>query len=797
MLAPISWLKDYVDINVSPETLAKKLVAIGFEVEEIIRQSEQAKKVVTAKLVSVEKHPSADRLRVAQADIGGRVIQVVTNVPVEGGEYVAVAPSGAVLADGQVIKSGELRGVRSEGMLCGLEEVGVECDAVDGQTKGDILRFPEGTPLGINALKALGWDDVVLDVAVTANRPDCNSIYRLAKEVAVALGKDCREPHIAYGAPGAPVTEMVSVEVRDSDLCPRYMAGGVREVKIFPSPRKIRARLRSVGIRPINNIVDITNYVLIEIGQPMHAFDRTFLAGGRIIVRRADAGEHIVTLDGKDNILTSDMLTIRDGEKPVAVAGVMGGENSGINDATNEIIFESARFARDSVRRTSRALGLRSDSSARYEKGVDFSAQEYGLKRALTLIAETGSGVIASGLIDECVPRETDRTVDFTVKAIEDILGCKVSLPRLKAILSRLGIAVSHAGGRVYTAHIPDAREDIACVNDIAEEFIRVYGYSHIEPTLFGYSSLTKGGKTPFIKFRDDAKSSLRASGLSEIITYSFISPSYAEKLGLDKDSREARPVPILNPLGENMGVMRTMLLPSMIETLSYNLARGNKQAALFEAARVYFPKSLPLDDYAVEDDHISVGMYGEDCDFFKLKGVVCALLSALHAEAEFSRSALPFLHPGRGADITVSGKKIGWLGEIHPLVAAKFDAEERLLAAEIDLVALFETERGGYCFRPFSKYPSAERDLAVVVDASVPAGDMLNAVRRAKINDLTSADIFDVYRGAQVGEGKKSVALTFGFASPERTLTDDEIAAAMKKILSLLRREFGAKIRQ
>lgn len=797
MLAPVSWLKDFVDINVSPETLAKKLVAIGFEVEEIFYQSKQAQKVVTGKILSVEKHPSADRLRVAQVDVGKSVIQVVTNVAVEGGENVAVALDGAVLAGGATIKRGELRGVLSEGMLCGLEEVGVEADAVEGQVKGDIIRFADGTALGQNALVALGYDDVVLDVAVTANRPDCNGIYRLAKEVAVALGKDCREPEIAYTTSGDSVKNMISVEVRDNDLCPRYMAGGVRNVRIFQSPLKIRSRLRAVGIRPINNIVDITNYVLTEIGQPMHAFDRDYLAEHRIVVRRADEGEHIITLDGKDNVLTSDMLTIRDGVKPVAVAGVMGGENSGINDNTTEIIFESARFARDSVRRTSRALNLRSDSSARYEKGVDFSAQEYGLKRALTLVCQTGSGDVAEDLIDVAVAHEKDRKIAFTVREIEDILGCKVPVGKMKSILSRLGIAVEKGEGKTYVAHIPDAREDIALVNDIAEEFIRVYGYSHIEPTLFAASSLTKGGKPEFIEFRDTVKETLVGLGFDETITYSFISPSFVEKLGISPESPVAKPVPILNPLGENMSVMRTTLLPSMIETLAYNAAHFNKSARLFEAARVYFADKLPLEDYADEKDHLVIGAYGDGFDFFALKGAVEGVLDAVHAEGEFRRSDLPFLHPGRAADVYVGGVKVGYLGEIHPDTASAYDAEERLYCAEIDLAALNAAERGTTSFVAFSKYPPAERDLAVVVADGIPAGDMLASVKNGKIKNLVSAEIFDVYKGAQVGEGKKSVALGFAFASPVRTLTDEEIAAEMKKILGILKRGFAAEIRR
>ena len=455
MLAPISWLKDYVDIDVTPEELAARLVAIGFEVEGIEYQAKKATLVKTCRIVSVTKHPAADRLRVAEVDIGGSTIQVVTNVPVEGGELTAVALDGAKLADGHEIKKGALRGVTSEGMLCGAEEIGFSAADIEGQKEGDILRFPEGTPLGVDAAVALGLDDVVLDVSVTANRPDCNSIYKLAKEVAVALGKECREPEIGYEATGADVGEAVSVEVKNRELCPRYMAACVRDVRIFPSPAKMRMRLRAVGIRPINNIVDITNYVLIEIGQPMHAFDLRYLAGGKIVVRNAAEGEHIVTLDGKDNTMTSSMLAICDAEKPVAVAGIMGGEYSGIQPDTSTIIFESAKFARDSVRRTSRALNLRSDSSARFEKGIDFASQEYGLERALTLVCQTGSGVIGKGVIDVKVDYEKVRDIPFTVEKIERILGCEVPEKEL--------VAMSRTRARTSTASTTLRRSSSEC----------------------------------------------------------------------------------------------------------------------------------------------------------------------------------------------------------------------------------------------------------------------------------------------------------------------------------------------
>ena len=796
MLAPISWLKDYVDINVTPEELAAKLVAIGFEVEGIEYQAKKASLVKTCKILSVEKHPAADRLRVTQVDVGGKTIQVVTNVPVKGGEYTAVALDGAVLADGHAIKRGELRGVLSEGMFCGPEEIGLSAADIDGQKEDDILRFPEGTPLGEDAAVALGFDDVVLDVSVTANRPDCNSIYKLAKEVAVALGTECREPEIRYEATGADVGDAVGVEVRNRELCPRYMAACVRNVKIFPSPEKMRKRLRAVGIRPINNIVDITNYVLTEIGQPMHAFDLRYLAGGRIVVRNAEEGERIVTLDGKENKMTSSMLAICDAEKPVAVAGIMGGEYSGIQADTSTIIFESAKFARDSVRRTSRALNLRSDSSARYEKGIDFASQEYGLKRALTLIYETGSGEIGKGLIDIKVDYAEVRDIAFTTAKIARILGCAVPEKKLVDILSRLGIPVSKKEDGTLVAHVPDARSDIDGVNDIAEEFIRVYGYSHVKPTLFRHSGLTRGGVPADIAFRNKVKEELAAEGLSECITYSFTSPTFADKLRIPADSDLRKWVELVNPLGEALSVMRTVLTHSMLEVLAYNAAHFNKSAALFEIAKTYHPHSLPLTELPEEREKLVIGMYGADTDFFTLKGVIEGLFDALHVKAAFGVSGLPFLHPGRGADISADGTHVGFAGEIHPDVAEEYGADVRMYAAELDLAALYGVCKGGCGFKAFSKYPPVERDLAVVVADGVHAGDMIAAAESAGAEHLTGSDVFDVYRGAQVGEGMKSVAMSFTFSSVERTLTDDEIAAEMQKILSALESAFGAKIR-
>ena len=795
MLAPISWLKDYVDINVSPEVLAKKLVSIGFEVEEIIYQEKKSSKVVVGKIVEVEKHPNADRLRVTQIDIGTGKIQVVTNVPVLGGETIAVALDGAVLADGHKIVKGELRGVVSEGMLCGLEEIGATVDDVEGQIKGDIIRFPEGTTLGANAPKTLGFDDVILDVGVTANRPDCNSIYKLAKEVAVALKTTCREPEISYNTISGNVCDFVKVDVQNNTLCPRYMASAVKNVKVFPSNHKIKSRLHAVGIRPINNIVDITNYVLTEIGQPMHAFDLRDLGGATIIVRNAKNGEEIVTLDGKKNTLTENMLVIADNDRPVAVAGVMGGENSGVKDDTSTIIFESAKFARDSVRKTSRALALRSDSSARFEKGIDFASQEYGIKRALTLIAETGSGDIVEGFIDCKVEYAEVRDIEFTTKQIEKIVGCKVPKKTLISILARLGIECDD-NGKTIVAHVGEDREDVIGINDIAEEFIRVYGYSHVKPTLFEYSKLTKGGKSEKILFVDKIKDTLASLGLNEAISYSFTSPKFAQALMLDQVDKLREAITLVNPLGEALSVMRTTLTHTMCETLAFNSTHFNKEATLFEVSSVYIPKALPLVELPYEEQKLALGMYGADVDFFTIKGVVEELFAILSIEAKYQRASLNYLHPGRSAEVIVDGKSIGYIGEIHPDSAKYYGVDNRLYVAELSVDKLFDTTKATKKFCAFSKFPAMERDLAVVVDEEVAVGEMLDAVRGGKIKYLTDLTAFDTYRSDAIGKCKKSVALSFTFASLEGTLKDEEINCEIDRILSILKRRFGAKIR-
>ncbi len=797
MLVPISWLKDYVEISVSPETLAKKLVATGFEVEEIIYQNRQVSNVVVGKIIDVRQHPNADRLRVTQIDVKDKTIQVVTNVAVESGWVIAVALDGAVLSGDFHIKAGELRGVMSEGMLCGLSELALTVDDVEGQDKDGIIRFYDDSLIGVNALDALGYNDVILDVAVTANRPDCNSIYKIAREVAVALKVNCKTPHINYVASHGDINKIVKVKVLNSDLCPRYMAAGVDNVKIQESPQIVKSRLKAVGIRPINNIVDITNYVLTEIGQPMHAFDDRELQDGKIVVRCANDGETLVSLDGKENKLACNMLVICDSTKPVAIAGIMGGLNSGVQNDTSAIVFESAKFARDSVRHTSKALNLRSDSSSRFEKGIDFASQELGLKRALTLVYEGGYGDVVEGIIDVKVDYPQVREIPFTTAKLQEILGCKVPKAKLIPILERLGIEVREEG-RNLIAIVKEDREDIVGVNDIAEEFIRVYGYSHVKPTLFAHAPLVEGGVPPKNLFENIIKTSLTAHGLNECVTYSFTSPKFADSLKLASDDSLRDTIRLVNPLGEDLSVMRTTLTHSMIETLAFNVTHFNKSAKLYEIANVYIPKSLPLVDLPDEKSTLSIGMYGDDVNYYSIKSALDEMFNALHLSANYERVNKPFLHPGRSASVIVNGKIVGYIGEVHPDVSANYGIDlQRLYVAEISVDDIFtEDSLTKKKVKPFSKFPTMDRDLALVVDENVLVGDMISAINNAKIKFLTKVEVFDVYRSSQLGEGKKSVALSFAFECLDRTLTDEEIAAEMSRILNVLKRRVGAKIR-
>lgn len=801
MKVSLSWLKDFVDIDVDVETLADKLVGAGFEVEEIIDAGANMKNVVLGKIVELEKHPDADKLQICQIDVGGKeLVQIVTGAQnVSKGDLVPVAMDNSLLPTGQEIKKGKLRGVPSNGMLCSGEELKLtESEYVGASVHGILIMNGEKYPLGTDMNVVLGNDDVVLDIGVTANRSDCNSVLGIAREIATVLNKPLKMPDVSFETDkSVKVSDIIDVDVEDKELCPRYMAAAVSDIKIQDSPEIIQKRLKSVGLRPINNIVDITNYVLIEIGQPMHAFDKNYIEGGKIIPRRAKNGEKIVALNEKEYVLDDTMLVICDVKKPCAIGGVMGGLNSGINDKTNTIIFESAKFLRDNIRRTSRKLNLHSDSSFRYERGIDFDSQRLGIMRALSLIYKYGFGKIADGLIDRLSQDLTRNKVETSVEEINGILGIEVPKDTVLNILNSLQIQSEIDKDGKLTCVCPAFRDDIENANDLAEEVIRLYGYDKVKSTLLKGGNQTLGGKNRQEKNIDVLKDICVYHGMSEILTYSFTTPKSFDILKLSQDDARRNCVKLLKPLGEDLSVMRTTLAYSMISTLASNCLKSNKKAKLFEIANVYLPQTSDMSQLPSEVNTLALGRYGEGEDFFTMKGIVEVILKKFGLNGEFKRADISYLHKGRSADIYVGKNLIGYLGEVHPEVAKSFDVSERMYIAELNVDMLNKLADCSYEFVAISNYPPIERDVAVVVDESVLAGDLLACVRKGGGNLLVDAKIFDIYRNKEVlGENKKSVAISLVFRLAERTLTDEEVNAKINRILTKLSSEHNAVLR-
>ena len=811
MLAPISWLKDYVDIDVTPEKLAEKLVAIGFEVEGIEYQAEKATLVKTGRILSVEKHPAADRLRVAQVDVGGRTIQVVTNVAVEGGEYIAVALDGARLADGHEIKRGELRGVLSEGMLCGPEEIGLSAADIDGQKEDDILRFPEGTPLGENAASVLGFDDVILDVSVTANRPDCNSIYKLAKEVAVALGKDCREPEIRYEATGADVAGMVSVEVKNSALCPRYMAAGVRNVKIFPSPRKMRMRLKAVGIRPINNIVDITNFVLFELGQPLHAFDASKIEGHEIVVRTCAEGTPFVTLDGVERKLTANDLMICSAERPMCIAGVFGGLDSGISETTTDVFIESAYFNPVWVRKTAKRFGLNTDSSFRFERGVDPNLQIYAAKRAALLMKELAGGTISSDITDICPVPARDFTFDVSFARINALIGKELPEETVRTILDALEVKILAEHDGVMTVAVPPYRVDVQREADLIEDILRIYGYNNVEIPARVRSTLSYAPKPDRNRLVNLAADFLTDRGFTEIMSNSLTKGAYYE--GLTSYPAE-HCVRILNPLSADLNVLRQTLLFNMMEAIQLNVNRKNGDLKLYEFGNCYFYDASKrggeqaLAPYS-EGYRLAVAVTGlatepswnvkaEHTSFFTLRAVAELLLRRFGIDIYTLKcETLDSDLFSEALSMSLNGKELLQIGSVSARVRRATDVKQPVYFMELNFDLLVKsTRKHRIAAEELSKYPEVKRDLALLVDKSVTFSALRDVAFAAERKLLKSVSLFDVYEGDKLPEGKKSYALSFILEDKSRTLDEKSIERVMTTLAKQFEQRCGAQIR-
>ena len=796
MKLPLKWLKDFTDIHASPKEYADALTMSGSKVEGIETLGEEIDRVVVGRIVTLQKHPDADRLQVALVDIGGENVQIVTgamNIKVD--DLIPVALDGSSLPGGKRIKRGRLRGVESCGMMCSISELGVTKEEYPNAAEDGIFIL-EGSPAaGTDIRDVLGLNETIIDFEITSNRPDCFSIIGLARESAATFGTDFKVPEISVKETGSPAKDMASVEIQAPDLCSRYAARIVTDVRIGPSPVWMKERLKAAGVRPVNNIVDITNYVMLELGQPMHAFDLENLKGHSIIVRKAAEGEKLQTLDGQDRELEPSMLVIADEERAVAVAGVMGGANSEITPDTRTILLESATFNGISVRMTAKKLGMRTEASGRFEKGLDPENALTAVNRAAQLIEQLGVGTVCKGVID-CYPVKAEkRTIPFSPKRINALLGTDISAERMKEIFEKLEIEVDEAAG---TAVAPTFRPDLECEADLAEEAARFYGYNNITATLLEGKAATVGRKTWRQRIEDMIRQTMLSCGLSETYTYSFTSPKVFDSINLPEDSDLRKAVVISNPLGEDFSIMRTTTLPEMLEVLATNHSRRVEEARLFEVSYVYIPKSLPLTELPEEKPVLTLGMYG-NVDFYDLTGVLDELMAVLGIKNYGYEPVKdhPSFHPGRTAKLFVNGKDCGILGEIHPDVAQKYKAAQRNYIGMIDIEPLVAGASIKPEYKPLPKFPAVTRDIAMLVEDGVPVRQIEQLISAKAGSILEEIRLFDVYKGKQVPEGMKSVAYSVIFRAADRTLTDEEVGGAMKKIVGALSEKLGAQLRE
>ncbi len=792
------WLNEFTPVSAPDRDFAEAMTLSGSKVEITEVEGAEIENVVVGKVLSLIRHPNSDHMWICQVDIGGAApIQIVTGAQnVREGDLVPVAKDGSTLPGGVHITAGTLRGEASVGMLCSYKELGMTdhdwpLSIVDGifiLNSDPDLSARDLRP-GDDLRAAIGYHDHVVEFEITPNRPDCLSVIGLAREAAATFGTPLtlHTPEVKGGGPGA-LRDLLDVETPDADLCPRYTARMVRNVKIGPSPLWMRQRLRAMGVRPINNIVDITNYVMLEYGQPMHAFDYRYVKGGRIIVRRAKDGETLTTLDGTPRKLNPSMLVIADAHRAVGLAGIMGGLNSEIVDDTVDVVFESANFDGTTIRRTALSLGMRTEASAKYEKGLDPMNTLPAVNRACELVELLGAGEVVDGVIDilNHVPQPT--VLDLEPEKINDLLGTDVSGEEMASILRKLDFQVE--GDRIT---VPSWRGDVLTMADLAEEVARFHGYNRIPVTLMR-GTTTQGGYSPAQRLERRLGQTCRSAGYDEIITYSFISPTYYDKIGWAPEDPRRRSLKILNPLGEDTSIMRTTTLPSMLEILARNYNFRNKSARLYELGRIYLPRA---DGLADEPKVLSLGAYG-DIDFFGLKGVVEALLHSIRVGGvsyQACRDNASY-HPGRCATVCVGGEQIGVLGQIHPTVCANYGVDTALYCAELSFEALMRFQGPEPEYVPLPKFPSVARDIAVVCDASIPVATLENCISRGARGLLKEVELFDIYTGAPIPAGKKSVAFNLTLRSDERSLTAAEADGDVKSVLELLQKELGAVLR-
>ncbi len=799
-----NWLKDFVDLSdVSAEDVAGKLMISGFEIEEILYMNKYVKHVYVGRITKIEKHPSADRLVVCQVDVGDKNVQIVTSATnVFEGALVPVSLAGASLANGVQIQPTKFRGVDSDGMFCSGEELGIDDNYIDGASINGILILPAELNPGEKIEDALMLNDVVFDVSVTPNRPDCNSVVGIAREVCAMFNKTFISAVDTFKTIDEDIKNYLSVDVQ-TENCPRYMASYIKNVRLRRSPLWLRSRLHAVGIKPINNMVDITNYILIEQGQPMHAFDYEFLSGKKIVVRQAKKGEKIAVLNGNTYELDETNMVIADQDKPVVIAGVIGGVNSCISNQTEETVFECASFDLKSVRLTAKKFGLRTDSSARFEKGVNVNCQEIAMKRALYLVSKLDCGDIVSGVIDKVsagVGLDKQDELKLSYSKICSILGFDFDKNKALQILNSLNIK-SKLDGDVLTCVAPAIRDDIHNENDIAEELIRIYGYSvynDIDTVEFEKSINTFGKRHPMLVLENTMKNGLVDMGFFETLNYSLYNENACDKLLLKSDDIRRKVIKIANPLNEDIATARTVMAHALFLDIAYNLSVGNHNFRFFESGKIYLPKSLPLTELPIENERLSFAVCEDGFDFFMLKAVVENLLCATSLKYKIQRSNEPYLHPGVSADVVdeATGKVVGSFGKVHRQVLKNYEISQDVYYGEVDIDFLTSLPEKRFETKDVSKYQSVERDIAVVVDENVTNEELMSAIKSACGKIFYDVELFDVYRNASLGDNKKSVAYKITFLSNEKTLTSDEINSAFNKVVRSLEFRFGAKLR-
>jgi len=806
MKASLQWMNEYVplDLNRPTQELADELTQAGIPVEEVLSMDPGLKKIYTGKIVEITKHPDADKLQVCQVqclsedgeEITKQIVTAATNVAV--GQIVPVAYHKSRLADGTEIKKGKLRGVVSEGMFCSVAEFGISSDLVRPEEAQGIYIFPEGTPIGLDIKEALMLDDTVYEFELTANRADCFSMVGLSREFGIMTNQKALFPVIMVNENGESIEGKASVAIEAHDLCTRFTSRLVTNVTIEPSPLWMQNRLRNSGIRPINNVVDVTNYVMLELGQPMHAYDYDCVADHTLIARRAKAGETLTTLDGNERELNESMLIIADTKGPIGVAGVMGGLTSEVTDKTTNVLFEAAVFNGPSIRRTSKALGMRSEASGRFERGVNHKYTAYAIDRAAQLLQQIcPSCKVSVGVIDVYPEPVEQRTVTFTAEQINDYLGTSIEKARMVDILTKLEFGITESGDTIE-ALVPTWRDDVTGMPDIAEEVARIVSYDNIAPTI-PVAILSSGGMTPKKALTKEVTHYLAHAGLSQIITFSFMHKDGLTNMMLPEGDSRYTAIPILNPISEEFPYMRTTLVPAVIEAAKRNIAQQNKDLWLFETANVYEPKALPLTEVPHERPMACGIMMGKvteaawnqaqrDTDFYDVKGVVDGLLAKLGlTQYDIQPSSESYYHPGVSAHYTVNGVTIANYGELHPQVVKNFDLSGKVYMFEIDLEAVLSIIVPPFRYQSFSKFPGTSRDLAIVAPVSVTSGDIVALIKEHGGEYLESVSIFDVYEGEHIEAGYRSLAYNLQFRSMEGTLNDEDIDGAIQAIIDAL----------